>query len=121
MARGSAHCGGSLPYDSLGAIVDGEDLTATTAKHLRLIGAMNLLTGERFAVGIGLGGDQRSITEGKVTGVPRSRASFGFGGNRASRVNPDESVSLAAFDRGAEEAAQVLVASLLEAFHATTQ
>ena len=111
----------SLPYDSLSSIIDAEELTATTARHLRLIGAMKLLTGERFALGIGLGGNQRSITEDKVTGVPRSRVSLGFGSVPTVRVDPDESVSAAAFDRGAEESAQVLVSGLLDAFRASTR
>jgi len=105
----------SLPGDSMGAILDEDDLVATTTKYLHLLGAMNLLTAERFAIAIGLGGS-RTMAEGRVTGVARNRVSVGFGGEDPVRVEPDESVSAAAFDRGADQVTRDLITGLLEAF-----
>ncbi|AHD24286.1 hypothetical protein Y013_25615 (plasmid) [Rhodococcus pyridinivorans SB3094] len=102
----------------MGTIVDVEELAAATAKHLRLIGAMKLVTGQRFALAIGLGGAPGTVAEGKVTDVSRKQVSLGWRSGQTARVDPDESISAAAFDRGAKEAAQDLVARLLEVFRA---
>jgi hypothetical protein len=106
----------TLPGDSMAGILDPAELTKMTAEQLRLAGATGLLDGERFAVAIGLAGSLMMVAEGKVTGVPRSSASFGMNSDAPVRVLPDESVSASAFDRGAEEVARTLVDALLEAF-----
>jgi hypothetical protein len=105
----------TLPYDSMGGILDEAELGSSTAKYLRLIGSMRLLNGQRFALAIGLGGSTTMLSEGHVTGLGRSSTTMNIRGGHF-RVEPDESVSSAAFDRGAEEVARELVAGLLNAF-----
>ena len=46
----------TLPGDSMAAILDTEELRETMAAHLRLAGALPVLTGDRFALAVGLGG-----------------------------------------------------------------
>lgn len=105
----------ALPRDSMGGILDEAELTASTTKYLRLVGAMRLLEGRRFALAIGLGGSTTLLSEGHVTGVGRTSTTVNPR-NGHFRVEPDENVSLAAFDRGAKEVARELVAGLLNAF-----
>ena len=62
----------TLPGDSMAAIVDPAELRTTTSANLRLAGALGVLTGEGFAIAIGLGGGLSMVSEGKVTGVARS-------------------------------------------------
>jgi hypothetical protein len=105
----------SLPGDGLGVILDSEDLAATTSRSLRLIGAMGLINADRVAVGIELA-DVMLASEGKLTDVPRSSTSFGFNNQQDVHVEPDESVSNSALDRGADEVAATLVRTLLAEF-----
>jgi hypothetical protein len=105
----------TLPGDSMAAILDPDELAATTASHLRLAGALGVLDGGRFAIAIGLSGGNM-ITEGKVTGVARSSVSFPTNSDKPVQVVPDETVSGAAFDRGADEVADNLVEALVQGF-----
>lgn len=107
----------SLPRDRMGAILDPEDLTSTVASGLRLIGALRVLQAAEAAIGIGLS-SASMVSEGRVTGVARNSATMSVHGDGPVRIAPDEAVSSAAFDRGAEEVAASLVRSLLEAFRA---
>lgn len=106
----------TLPGDSMGSILDADDLAATLTHQLRLAGTINILPGNRFAVAAGLGGSLTRITQGKNTGVARHQASYRMGEDKPIRVLPDESVSSAAFDRGADEVGRHLAAALLDAF-----
>jgi uncharacterized protein DUF4062 len=106
----------TLPGDSMAAIVDPDELRVTIAAHLRLAGATGVLSGDRFAVAVGLGGGVMMASEGKVTGLARSSVSLGTSSDAPVRVVPDETVSSAAFDRGADEVARNLVESLVEGF-----
>jgi hypothetical protein len=99
----------------MAAILDPDELRATTASHLRLAGALGVLEGDRFAIAIGLGGDQM-ITKGTVTGVAGSSVSYSTSGGKPIRIDPDESVSAAAFDRGSDEVALNLVEALVDGF-----
>jgi hypothetical protein len=105
----------SLPGDGLGVILDPDDLVATTAQSLRLIGATGLINANRVTAGIELA-DVMLASEGKLTGAPRSSASFGFSSQQDVHVEPDESVSSSALDRGADEVAATLVRTLLAEF-----
>ncbi len=107
----------SLPGDRMGAILDPEDLREMVAGGLRLIGALRALPDSEAAIGIGLSGASM-ISEGRVTGTARSSSTMSMHGDRPVRVAPDEAVSSAAFDRGADEVAAALVESLLAAFRA---
>ncbi len=102
----------TLPGDSMGAILDPDELVATTASHLRLAGALGVLDGDRFAIVVGLSGGNM-VTEGKVTGVARSSVSFPVNSDKPVQVVPDETVSGAAFDRGADEVAGNLAEALV--------
>lgn len=114
-ASGQVSLWWSLPGDSLGAIVDPDALTAVVAGGLRLIGAMRVLPETDCAIGIGLGGSLALVSEGKVTGLARSSAAMSMLSDPV-RVSPDETVSSAAFDQGADEVARSLVQSLMAAF-----
>jgi len=105
----------SLPGDGLGSILDHDVLAATVARGLRLIGALKVLPGSDSALAIGLGGSLSMVSEGRVTAVARSSASL-HTGTGPVRVLPDEGVTAAAFDRGADEVARSLVLSLIEQF-----
>jgi hypothetical protein len=105
----------SLPADGLGSILDPETLNRDVARGLRLIGALRLLPDSDCAIAIGLGGSPTSVSEGRVTGIARTSAGMRMPSTPV-RVVPDEVVSAAAFDRGADEVARTLVQSLLEEF-----
>lgn len=105
----------TLPGDSMAAILDPDELVATTASHLRLAGAVGVLDGGRFAIAIGLSVGNM-ITEGKVTGFARSSVSFPVNSDKPVQVVPDETVSGAAFDRGAGEVAGNLAEALVQGF-----
>ena len=102
----------TLPRDGLGAMLDSDDLTEAVALQLRIIGALNLMTADRFALSVGLGGAMGMVSLAKP-GVRRNSASMGFGSDEPVRVEPDESVSVAAFDVGADDVASLLVKTLL--------
>lgn len=104
----------TLPRDSLGAMLDSDDLEKAVALQLRVIGALNVMSADRFTLSVGLGGAMGMVSLAKP-GVQRSSASMGFGSDEPVRVEPDESVSLAAFDVGADDVARSLVRALLRA------
>ncbi|MGN2638603.1 caspase family protein [Nocardia takedensis] len=110
------------PGDMLGAILDEQELTATIATRLRMLGAVTQVDEtsandrDRYVIAIGLSGATGSISEDKATGAPRTRASIRHLRTAEVRVDPDESVSSAAFDIAADQVARTLVDSLIEAF-----
>jgi len=115
-ATGQVSLWWSLPRDSMAAVLDAEDLLQTLTRGLRLVGSLRLLSGDRFAVAVGLSGSLTMISEGRVSAMPRTSVSVGVGSGGPVRVQPDESVSKAAFDRGADEVAADLVRSPLAVF-----
>lgn len=115
-AAGQVSLWWTLPSDGLGSILDQQVLTTTVARGLRLVGALRVLPDGDAAIGIGLGGGTSMVSEGKVTGVARGSASMPLSGSQPVRVPPDEAVSAAAFDRGADEVAGFLVQALFETF-----
>jgi hypothetical protein len=103
-----------LPGDQMGSIVDVQDTTARVASGLRLAGQIDMTQATRLAVGIGL--TSRLMTTIGVAGQQsRTRASLSSR-SEPVRVEPDESVSRAALDRGADEVAATLVRSLIRQF-----
>ena len=116
-AAGQVSLRWSLPADGLGSILDQAALRSTVAEGLRLIGALRMVPVGDVAIGIGLGGSTSMVAEGRVTGVARTSASMLGFGSQTVRVEPDEAVSTAALDRGADEVARSVVQGLLEAFH----
>lgn len=105
-----------LPGDGLGSILDQVVLTSTVAEGLRLIGALRMVPDGDVAIGMGLGGNTSMVAEGRVSGVARTSASMTGFTSQSVRVEPDEVVSIAALDRGADEVAGSVVRALLNAF-----
>ena len=106
----------SLPADALGSILDQAVLKSTVSGGLRLIGSLRMVPDGDVAIGIGLGGTTSMVAEGRVTGVARTSASMSGFGSQPVRVEPDEAISSAALDRGADEVASSVVQTLLDAF-----
>ncbi|USQ76815.1 DUF4062 domain-containing protein [Ornithinimicrobium cryptoxanthini] len=96
----------TLPRAQIGAQVSRDILVSIITEQLRLAGSLNVLTGGRFAISVGLGGSMM------VSVSPNSATSFGFGNDRPIRITPDESVSDAVFTSGAAEVASVLATRL---------
>jgi len=115
VAAGQLSLWWTLPGDSMAAILDPDELVATTASHLRLAGALGVLDADRYAIAIGLSGGSM-ISEGKVTGVARSSVSYSVNSDKPVQVLPDETVSAAAFDRGADDVAYNLAEALVQGF-----
>lgn len=106
----------SLPRDSMGAILDETDLASTVAASLRIVGALRLLTGDLLAVAADITGGGM-LSEGSVQAESRSRASIGFG-QQGPRAVPDEGVTLAALDIGADEVARDIAIALIRTYRA---
>ncbi|MEP9362940.1 DUF4062 domain-containing protein [Nocardioides sp. CN2-186] len=106
----------ALPTDGMGGVLNAADLTSNVAASLRLAGLVGVGAARRLAVAAGVEGSMISVVDGPLGQTGRSRANFGFGGDEPVRVLPDESVSPAALDRGADELARDLAAALLEKF-----
>ena len=117
-AAGQVSLWWSLPGDGMGSILDPAATTATVARGMRTVGASRLAQGRWLGVAVGLGGSLTLVCEGTAGGPPRSSARMTtLGSNGAGvRVEPDELVSPAALDAGADEVAKVVVDSLLERF-----
>ncbi|MFY0405403.1 hypothetical protein [Solicola sp. PLA-1-18] len=101
----------TLPHDNMGGMLDETDLRATLVEQLGVIGVLGVLTGDRFALAPGLGGSMSRVTIASP-GIARSSVS-GFGSDQPVRVDPDESVSAAAFDVGADDVARILARSVI--------
>jgi len=97
----------TLPRAQIGAHVSRDILTSIITDQLRLAGALNILTGDRFAISVGLAGSMMmSVSSNSAT-------SFGLGNDRPIRITPDESVSSAVFTVGAAEVASSLANRLI--------
>ncbi|MCG2798013.1 MAG: DUF4062 domain-containing protein [Cellulomonas sp.] len=106
---------GTLPGDGMGSILDPAEVTERLAGFLRIAGAAMPGDARQLALAVALS-PLNSVTEGRVTGVPRSRAGgFSFGRERIA-VPPDEVVSRAALSNGARDAARILTEALLTAY-----
>ncbi|NYJ18538.1 DUF4062 domain-containing protein [Glaciibacter psychrotolerans] len=106
-----------LPGDSMGTIVDAQDVTTRVASALRLTGQIDMTRAPKVAVGIGL--TSRSMTAIGVAGQSNRTSASLSSRSEPVRVEPDESMSRAALDRGADEVAATLVRSLLRNFQST--
>lgn len=101
-ATGQVSTWTTLPRVQIGAYVNHDNVTSIIAEQLRLIGALDVLTADQFAISAGLAGSMM-ISAGRG-----SATSLGFGNEQPIRITPDESVSIAAFDLGAAEVATLL-------------
>ncbi|MFJ3405376.1 DUF4062 domain-containing protein [Promicromonospora sp. NPDC090134] len=108
----------SLPRDGMGSILDETILLQNLMDGLRVVGGINVLTGDRFAVAAGIGGSAM-VGRGTFTGIER-RSATGFKLNpKPARAVLDEAVTSAALDRGAPEVARPLVTLVLADFDKT--
>lgn len=106
----------TLPLDTMGGILDQTDLVEAFTEYLRWMGVVGVEPERRYAVAAGVTGSMINIVEGPMSTHSRSSATFGSMSDEPVRVLPDESVSAAAFDRGAREVATDLTHKLLAGF-----
>jgi len=103
-----------LPGDTMGSILDVNDLSQNIGSALRLAGLIDVTGAGRFAIGVGIT-SVSMVAVGEVGRGPRN--SVGMRLNSAPiHLEPDETVSRAALDRGAGEVASMLARSLVRAF-----
>ncbi|MCA0144263.1 DUF4062 domain-containing protein [Blastococcus sp. LR1] len=111
---------GTLPGDGMGSILDPADLMERLARFLRTAGAAMPGDAQQLALAVGVD-PLTSVTEGRVTGMSRSRASgFSLGRERLA-VPPDEAVTRAALSNGARDAARTLTEALLTAYRSNNR
>jgi hypothetical protein len=103
-----------LPGDQLGLILDPQDVTVKVASALRLAGQIDRTAAANVVLGIGLTSGS-TVTLGEVS--QRSRNSSHMSLNDGpTQVEPDETITRAAFDLGANEVAALATRSLVRAF-----
>lgn len=103
-----------LPADSLGAVLDREDLIDRVTRDLTLLGAVRPPDTDSYAFALEL--IPTSMTTIESVDMLGSRNSAAFAREGPARLAPDESASVAAFSEGAREVAAALVNDLLELF-----
>jgi hypothetical protein len=104
----------TLPRDGMGAILDREELPKQIAEMLRLTGALGIIQQGHITVAVGAPSDGVSIDTFDPRRSRNQMRILNFGRSAdALRTEPDESVSLAALDIGADEVASALSRLLL--------
>lgn len=103
-----------LPHDSMGSIVDVDDLAIQMASALRLAGQMDPAGATRVAVGVGL--TARTMLSVAKVGQPSRNSASISSGNEPVHVEPDETMSRSALDRGAGEVAATLARTIIRGF-----
>jgi hypothetical protein len=103
-----------LPGDTMGSILDARELAQDIASALRLAGLIDVTGAARFAIGIGITSTSM-VAVGELGGGPRNSVGMRLS-SAPLHLEPDETVSRAALDRGAAEVASMLARSLLRAF-----
>jgi Domain of unknown function (DUF4062) len=105
-----------LAFDSLGTILDPDDLGPRIARLLRLLGSLALLGDERYAIAAGIQ-PTFMVTAGSIDSLGRRTSSqmMGFG-DGSERVAPDESVSATGLDQGADEVGRDIARTLGDRF-----
>lgn len=105
-----------LPTDSMGTILDGADLTERVARSLRLLGALPPTDADEHAIALEMVATSMTVI-GSIGQLGNRTSASGLStSDEPIRVDPDEAVTIAAFDRGAYEVARPLVQQLLDAF-----
>ena len=99
----------TLPKAQIGSVVTEDELAAAIGDQLRIIGTLNVVAGDRFTLSVGLGGSTMMSTGGS------SATSIGFGSGEPIRIRPDESLSSAAFNVGADEVARGIARRIVAA------
>lgn len=105
-----------LPSDSMGALLDLADVTQRIALDLRLIGALSPLESTDYAIATELEATHMT-TIGTIAHLGQRTSVTGISfSDRNFRVEPDETVTPAAFDSGANEVAAALAKQLINPF-----
>jgi hypothetical protein len=105
-----------LPSDSMGSLLDPEDLPARVAGLLRLLGQVAPLTHTPWALGIGLR-PSAILSVGPLRSLGQRSSAQGLRmDTKPLRVAPDESAGPAALDTGSDDVGAVLARNLLDAF-----
>lgn len=100
----------------MGAILDRDDLVERIASILRVLGAIASPDGENYALAAELAATPFTAV-GTVARLGQRTSVTGFAmSDRVFKVEPDESVTLSAFDAGADEAAAVLADQVMDEF-----
>ena len=104
----------NLPGDQMGTILDPQDLATRTAAALRLAGQIDITGAAEVAIGIGLTRGSM-VSAGTVTGVARNTGQMRMSAE-PTRVEPDERITRAVLDRGADEVGASLARALVAGF-----
>jgi hypothetical protein len=105
----------TLPRDSMGSILDQDALPQQIAALLRIVGALNIIQPERIVVAAGVSNPKLTQIDRFNPHQSRTRADLsGYTRSFTLQTEPDESISLAALDTGAQEVAGVLARALLK-------
>lgn len=104
----------TLPWSGMGALLDAEELPRQVAEMLRLVGALNVIQVGHIATAAGVSANGiLSIGRFDLHHPQRTAQPIGFGSSASVyRTEPDESVSLAALDSGADEVGRNLSRAL---------
>lgn len=106
-----------LPGDQMGAILDPQDVVTRVASALRLAGQVDVSGAIRVTIGIGLSSTSM-MSIGQVHQASRNGGSVRMDSSPV-HIEPDETMSRSALDRGADEVAASLARTLLRAFTQT--
>ncbi|WP_458112125.1 DUF4062 domain-containing protein [Arthrobacter sp. R1-13] len=103
-----------LPGDRMGSILEANDLSKSIEGALRLAGQTDVTGADRFAIGVGISSTSM-VGVGELGRGPRNSVSMRLG-STPLHLEPDETVSRAALDRGAGEVASTHARSLIRVF-----
>jgi hypothetical protein len=105
-----------LPADTMGSLLDADELPTRIARLLRLLGGIAPLADTTWAIGIGLH-PSVTLSLGPIASLGHRSSAQGFGmDQRHLRLEPDEAVGPGGLDTGADEVGAVLARNLLDAF-----
>lgn len=104
----------SLPTDTMGSILDRDDLTERLGVLLRTAGTVTPVASEYVALAVGVD-PANMLSEARITGVPRRRVTMAGLSRDRLTVPPDELVTQAAVGHGSRDAARSLAEALLTA------
>ncbi|MEU9927318.1 DUF4062 domain-containing protein [Streptomyces anulatus] len=110
----------SLPRDSLGWILDPDDLPQQLTELMQFIGALNLVQHEPIVVAAAVSDAASASIARFDPHQSRSSASFPPSTRTKLQTEPDESVTLAALTTGAREVATLLARMLISQRRSTT-
>lgn len=115
-ANGQRSAWERLPSDSMGVILDRNDLGERIASILRVLGGIAPPDAETYAIALELATTPLT-TVGSVARLGQRTSATGLAmSDHVFRVEPDESVTLAAFDAGADDVAAVLADQVIDEF-----